>query len=270
MDSVKLLKVSIITVVFNGEQTIEQTILSVINQTYKNIEYIIIDGKSVDKTITIIKKYEDQISYWISEPDSGIYDAMNKGIKIATGDIIGIINADDWYEIDAIEKNVDFFRNNTNYDALCGDILVYLQMKSGLFRKRNASNIDCETLNREMTIGHPSLFVRKTFYEKYGMFDSKIKITADYDLVLRAVLKGANICYMPNIIANFRLGGSSGDIWKTNSDLIKVRMKNKIRGDIQIRAFISDVVKFLYEIVYNNLSDKRKLALKKNRGWEKI
>lgn len=94
------LKISIVTVSYNAAKTIEQTIKSVINQTYSNIEYIVIDGGSTDGTVDIIRKYEDRIAYWVSEPDGGIFDAMNKGIKVATGEVVGIINSDDWYEHD--------------------------------------------------------------------------------------------------------------------------------------------------------------------------
>jgi glycosyltransferase involved in cell wall biosynthesis len=105
--------VSIITVVFNGERYLEETIKSVINQTYKNIEYIIIDGGSTDNTLNIIKKYEDKIDYWISEKDKGIYDAINKGIKLSRGELIGIINADDYYEIDVLEKVVSIYTKDS-------------------------------------------------------------------------------------------------------------------------------------------------------------
>lgn len=105
--------VSIITVVFNGEKYLEQTILSVLNQTYSNIEYIIIDGGSSDATLDIINKYTDKIDYWVSEPDSGIYDAMNKGISLATGQLIGIINSDDWYELDAVEEIVRAYKDGS-------------------------------------------------------------------------------------------------------------------------------------------------------------
>lgn len=108
-----MIKVSIITVVYNGVKNIEQTIKSVLHQTYSNIEYIVIDGGSTDGSLDIIKKYSDSISYWVSEADKGIYDAMNKGISKATGDLIGIINSDDWYEPDAIMNMVTAYEENT-------------------------------------------------------------------------------------------------------------------------------------------------------------
>lgn len=104
--------ISIITVVYNGEKYLEQTIQSVINQTYKNIEYIVIDGGSTDGTLDIIKKYEEHISYWVSESDKGLYDAMNKGIGVAKGELIGMINSDDWYELEAVEIMAEAYKNN--------------------------------------------------------------------------------------------------------------------------------------------------------------
>ncbi len=125
---------SIITVVFNGEKFLEQTIQSVINQTYKNIEYIIIDGGSTDGTLDIIKKYKDKIDYWASEKDEGIYDAMNKGIKVAKGKYLAFINADDWYEDNALNhvfsaysqnQNIDFFYGNLNFIKDGGEVVLW-------------------------------------------------------------------------------------------------------------------------------------------------
>ncbi len=121
--------VSIITVCLNSEKTIEQTIQSVINQTYPNIEYIIIDGKSTDRTLEIIDKYKGKISILVSESDEGIYDAMNKGLKLATGELIGIINSDDWYESDAVETIVNSFLADRNVQVIYGNMDVYDQDK---------------------------------------------------------------------------------------------------------------------------------------------
>ncbi len=124
----KLPLVSIITVVYNGAKTLEQTILSVLNQTYKNIEYIIIDGESTDGTLDIIEMYRDKISTCISEPDEGLYDAMNKGVSIANGELIGIINSDDWFEKNAVELVVSSYVNNLNKKVFMLIDMMSIQM----------------------------------------------------------------------------------------------------------------------------------------------
>lgn len=196
-------KVSIVTVSYNSVATIEQTIRSVLNQTYKNIEYILIDGNSTDGTKDVILKYKDSIATFISEPDEGIYDAMNKGIRQATGDIVGIINSDDWYETDAVEKVVyNFEKNNAE--------LIYGTMW-------NISENGMRTLSKPVfqnqlwweMIPHPTVFMKRYIYEKYGGFNIKYKIVADYDLIIRLYIDGIKFMYINEIIANFRLGGIS-------------------------------------------------------------
>jgi len=210
----KNLKVSIITVCYNSAKTIEQTILSVINQSYTNIEYIIIDGGSTDETISIIRKYEKKISYWVSEADQGIYDAMNKGIHIATGEIIGIINSDDWYSDNIFDLVVKKFYNN-NIDVLYGNIFAVFREYN--FYKKCESSSSIEALNWFMALYHPSVFIRKNVYEKYGTFNCKYRITADYELLLRLYKNHCNFCYLNEEIANFGMGGISnlGRCWRT-------------------------------------------------------
>lgn len=198
------IKVSVITVCFNAEKTIEQTIKSVLQQTYKNIEYIIIDGNSQDKTVDIIKKYQDSIAYWISENDSGIYDAMNKGIRVSTGDIIGIINSDDWYDLNAIENVVNIFINE-KADVVYGDMILLYE--NG-FRKRNKTE-ELESLAYKMSISHPTTFVNRNIYIKYGLFDTHYRIAADYDLMLRLYHNGVVMKSCSEVIAYFRMSGVS-------------------------------------------------------------
>ena len=197
------LLISIITVVFNGSNTIEQTILSVLNQPYKNIEYIIIDGGSTDGTIDIIRKYEDQIDLWISEPDGGIYDAMNKGISYAKGELIGIINSDDWYEKEIISNIVGIYNDSDKKTVIYGLIRNF---RDEMFYSIKGNSIS--TLRYDM-IQHPTCFIPKGIYEKYGTYDVKYKYCADYDLILRYVNVGVNFKFMEQIIVNFRTGGKS-------------------------------------------------------------
>lgn len=228
------LMVSIITVCFNSAKTIEQTIQSVINQSYDNIEYIIIDGGSTDGTINIIKKYEDKITYWVSEADNGLYDAMNKGIRIASGEIIGIINSDDWYNEGAIEKVVNCFEKNN-----CG--IVYADMitipDTGEFLRRCAAKINKDHIYFRMIYNHATVFVKKYIYEKYGAFDCQYKIVADYDAMLRFYDQGVVFFYLPFDVAYFRLGGvSNTKMWRGRRELKKVALsalKNKTETERQ-------------------------------------
>lgn len=197
-------KVSVITVVYNGADTIEQTIKSVLGQTYKNLEYIIIDGASTDGTQKVIEKYQDSIACYVSEPDKGIYDAMNKGIKYATGDIIGIINSDDWYAGDAVEKAVAVF-NIDEADVVYGKVLF--GEKEGDMKPLPVYFI--ETLWYQMAVPHPSVFVKKHIYREYGLFDLQYGIAADYEFMLRLYSSKVKIIFIDEFMAYFRDGGVS-------------------------------------------------------------
>ena len=197
--------VSIITIVYNGEKYIENAILSVINQSYKNIEYVIIDGNSTDNTVSIIKKYQDRITSWISEKDAGISDAFNKGILRTSGEIIGILNSDDWYEKDTIAKAI---ANIENYDAVYGDLQLWKDNEKDFMVQGNH-----RLITREMTVNHPTVFVRKECYTRFGSFDTQYKAAMDYDLVLRLVLNKCRFKYIPEVLANMRWQGNSDKNW---------------------------------------------------------
>jgi glycosyltransferase involved in cell wall biosynthesis len=180
--------ISIITVVRNGENTLEQTIQSIINQSYDNIEYIIVDGNSTDKTLDIIHKYEDKIDYWVSESDQGIYDAMNKGIQASTGELIGLLNSGDLYTNNAIEKVINLYKHNRGvHENIIITGAMYRYSENGiLFRLvKTQENLD-KRINKGMPINHPATFVSKKTYESIGYFDSHFKICGDYDFIFRA------------------------------------------------------------------------------------
>lgn len=191
------IKVSIITIAYNRANTIAQTIESVLSQNYLDIEYIIIDGNSTDGTQDVIRKYEEKISYWVSEPDEGIYDAMNKGLKHATGEIIGIINSDDWYEQGAIRKVVDIYQKKP-FDMLYGEI-NYID---------EAGEVQGQSVSPWFP-PHPSMFVARRVYLKYGMFDTTYMIASDHEFKLRLYAEGVSIVHVEDVLANFRLTGVS-------------------------------------------------------------
>lgn len=198
------MKISVITVCLNSERTIERTIQSVISQNDRDYEYIIIDGKSTDRTLEIIAKYKSNISTIISEPDGGIYDAMNKGIAAASGDVIGIINSDDWYESGVFEAVRKCFQES-DAEVVYGK--QNLIGEDGTITTQVPSDI--ERLRYEMETPHSTVFIRKKTYEKYGMFQLKYKIAADYDLMLRLYTEKVKFIYIDKVLANFRLGGTA-------------------------------------------------------------
>ncbi|MFY9242533.1 MAG: glycosyltransferase family 2 protein [Polaribacter sp.] len=202
--------VSIITVVFNGEKHLQQTIDSVHNQTYKNIEYLIIDGNSTDNTIKIIKKNESKISKWISEPDNGLYHAMNKGINLAKGDLIGTINSDDWYELNAVELSVKAYLNNLNAKIIHANRYDVYDNNSKKVYKFNPSAFKFKYFH--MTYSHPTMFVSKEVYKNLK-YNTTLKSSADYQFVLEVYLNNKNaFIHIPEPIVNFRLGGISGQL----------------------------------------------------------
>ncbi len=199
-------KISVITVVYNGEKHLEETILSVIKQSFANLEYIIIDGGSTDGTINIIKKYESKINYWITEPDNGIYDAMNKGLAKASGEFVGIINSDDFYEPEALSIIANEVTKNPETDVFFGDLYI---LNKNLADKQLQTYKKGYKLNKGFSIWHPTVFVKNQCYKKYGSFDISFKIAADYELLLRLKKNGCFFKYINKPITNFREGGIS-------------------------------------------------------------
>jgi glycosyltransferase involved in cell wall biosynthesis len=214
--------VSIITIVFNGEKHLQQTIESVLGQTYPNVEYLIIDGGSKDNTVSIIKNYSSHLAYWISEKDKGISDAFNKGISKATGDIIGLINADDWYEKDAVEKIVQAIGNN---DVVYGNLALWRNEKQEVIFTGNH-----HYLTKEMTINHPTVFVKRQCYLQYGLFDLRYKYAMDYDFLLKLFVNGRSFKYIPSVLTNMRWEGLSDRQWFNASKEV-MAIKNKFFPD---------------------------------------
>tara|TARA_X000000368_G_scaffold89881_1_gene68582 strand:- start:18348 stop:19109 length:762 start_codon:yes stop_codon:yes gene_type:complete len=200
--------VTIITVVLNGEKFIEDAIKSVMNQTYKNIEYIILDGKSVDKTIDIIKKYEEFITFFESNKDNGLYSAINKGIKISSGEFIKILNSDDKLHPEAIEKNIDLFmkEDNLNHNFVVNSYLERIDLNG----KRLAIwDNKGKIINGYEQFLHPSWLVPKRIYEDNGLYNEEYKVSADYEYYLRLKSKKINFRTIQIPLVSFRPGGIS-------------------------------------------------------------
>lgn len=197
--------ISIITISYNAAKDIENTILSVLKQTYPNIEYIIIDGGSTDGTLDIIKKYQDRISYWVSEPDKGIYDAMNKGTLKATGMWLNFMNAGDTFYDEQILEKVFKDKDWSNTDVIYGDV-VYIHPDREDIRKA----VPLKRIKVGIPFCHQSVFVRTKLQQKY-LFDTTYKICADYDFFHTLYKKGYSFKYKELIVAKYLAGGLSSD-----------------------------------------------------------
>ena len=204
------MKFSIITVCFNSEQTIEKTILSVLSQNYNNIEFIIIDGLSKDNTLKIIDNYRDKIDCIISESDKGIYDAINKGILKATGEIIGILNSDDeFYDNTIISKIASHFLQNPTLDAIIGDV-VFENNRQQIIRNYSSKNWNENMFSWGFMPPHPSFYCKKIIYNKSGLYKTDFKIGADFELLIRFLkIQKINFEYITLLIVRMTTGGVS-------------------------------------------------------------
>lgn len=211
-----MIKISIITVVYNNENTIEDTIISVLNQDYKNFEYIIIDGNSTDNTLLKVYSYDKFINQVISENDFGIYDAMNKGINLASGDVIGFINADDFYFANNVFSKVEESFRNHNIDACYSDLCYIDKLNtSKIIRYWKSSIYKPNSFINGWSPPHPTFFARSSIYKKYGNFNLSYKIAADWELMFRFIeINKIRIEYIPDVFVKMRVGGVSNSSFK--------------------------------------------------------
>ncbi len=229
--------ITIITVVFNNCKTIEDSINSVIGQfPFAKVQYIIIDGLSTDGTLDIINKYGDYINVLKSEKDQGIYDAMNKGITLAKGDVIGILNSDDVYSNEYVLKNIsEIFISNPEIDIVYGD-LVYVKQNdiSKIVRKWVSKPYFQRFFEHANVPPHPSVFLRKSVYEKMGLFDLNFKLAADYEFLIRIFKSNLfKSLYVSEVFVKMRLGGATNKSFNNiligNIDIYKAWSKNGLR-----------------------------------------
>lgn len=208
------MKISIVTVTYNSAATVEATLASVVAQDHEDIEYIIVDGRSSDNTLEIVDKYKHRISKVISEKDSGIYDALNKGIALATGEIVGIIHSDDFYVHDKVlsrvaeefRKGVDSVYADLQYVNRDNTDKVIRHWRSGKYREG--------IFLAGWMPPHPTFFIKKDCYDKYGSFNTILKSAADYELMLRMLHKHKiSTAYIPEVIVKMRVGGKSNASW---------------------------------------------------------
>ena len=263
--------VSIITVCYNSEKVISSALESVLQQSYKNIEHIVIDGLSQDNTLTIIKEYEPLYEgrmVIVSEKDEGIYDAINKGIKLAKGSIIGILNSDDWYTEEAIEKiiqnyegSVDIYHGNINKVRVVGNCYYTQHQIPG----------DLSSLTKLMSINHSSCFVTRQWYEK-KMYDTAYKIAADYKFILESYLEGAKFKYIDYCFTYMRIWGASSSNIKTILEGYSIR--KELLGKNQVVKLCRDAAIFYYyrlrKLIACIILPKKFFEQYEIKKWERI
>lgn len=246
-----LIKISIVTVCYNSANTIKETIDSVLSQDYPNIEYIIVDGASTDGTQRIVQSYESRISNFVSEKDFGLYDAMNKGISLATGDIVGIINSDDIYsDTSIISTIVSSFQEN-NVDVVYGDLIYF---KSGApsipLRYYKGGVFSLKRVQYGLMPPHPTFFIKRSVYQRYGTFDTQYTLSADFDLILRFLgVHKVPFKYIPKVLVKMRTGGKSTSSLKRTFIMNKEDLHSCKKNGLKTNVF-KFYLKYLFKIFH--------------------
>ena len=224
--------ISLITATFNSEKVLSSNLKSVKIQSFKNFEHLIIDGKSIDKTISLAKSFE-HVSKIISEPDKGIYDAVNKGIKNSTGDVIGFLNSDDtFYDKNSLKHIVDAFDDNT--DCVFGN-LIYTDKNEIVNRVWKGSEFKKGAFKKGWMPAHPTFYCRRSVYEKLGLYDDSFKIAGDFELMLRFLEKhNIRSKYIPHTLVNMKVGGASNNGLKSKLDILKEEFRAFDKNDINV------------------------------------
>ena len=243
------MKLSIITAVYNSKDTIEDCLKSVASQTYTDIEHIIVDGASTDGSLEIIQSVLGGKNFkLISEPDSGTFDALNRGIKLVTGDVIGLLHSDDVYYNENVLAKVAKVFEDKNVDSVYGD-LIYVDKKSTtkVFRYWKAGEFNENKLRKGWMPPHPAFFVRKEIFDKYGLYDTTLKIASDYDLILRFLGKHKiTTAYLPDVLVKMRWGGKSNkslrNIIQKSSEDYRALKKNNFPNALWI-LFLKNISK---------------------------
>lgn len=232
------MKVSIITVSFNSAKTIADTIESVLGQDFPQIEYIVVDGGSSDGTVEIIKRYEDRIAHWVSEKDRGMYDAMNKGIALATGDVIGILNSDDVYiNTHVVSELMELMQAKRTQVVFADLILVDQDNPQKVLRYYDSGHFHPNKFKYGWMPAHPTVFVKRELYEAVGKFSTTYQIAADYEMLIRILaIQRAPYAYLPKPVVRMRSGGASTSglsrNWILNQEIVRACKENGIYSNM--------------------------------------
>lgn len=225
------MKISIITITYNSAKTLKDTLSSVAKQTYSDIEYIIVDGASKDETISIIKDYEPLFKErikWISEPDKGLYDAMSKGIHMATGDVVGILNSDDFFTSkDVLQKVADAFKQDNQLDAVYGDVhFVHPNNLDKCVRYYSSKVFKRDLMRLGFMPAHPSFYIRRECFKKYGLYKTDYKVAADFEFLLRVIYNAKiKTKYLPIDMVTMRTGGASTSGLESHKQIMKEHLR---------------------------------------------
>ena len=247
------MKISLITVTYNSDTTLKTTFDSILEQSHINYEYIVVDGASKDNTVALIKEYEPRFKNkikWISEPDKGLYDAMNKGIQMATGDIIGILNSDDFFTSNHILQEVsETFEKNKKLDAVYGDVhFVNPDNLEKCIRYYSSKVFKRGLMRLGFMPAHPSFYMRKACFEKYGLYKTDYKIAADFEYLLRVIFKHKiRTQYIPVDMVTMRIGGASTSGLKSHMKIMKEHLKAFRENEIYTNAFLLSL-RYFYKI----------------------
>ena len=239
--------ISVITVVRNNDKYIERCIKSVLEQTYDDFEYIVIDGASTDGTVEIIKKYQHSIAHWNSEPDGGIYDAMNKGIKVAKCEWIHLLNSDDYYVENTVLNRVANVLRDPKKKFYYFSMIQKINERKNLYRWPY-----CKwKLWYSAYLPHPTMFVSSEAYQKIGLYDTQFSIAADHDMVLRLIQNGFNPIYYDFPVSVMQLGGASNQDYRvTFHDFHKVAVRNGLNSCLSYLFFLFKCLKFSLLLKY--------------------
>ena len=258
------MKISLITITYNSGNTLSTTLESVLHQTYSDIEYILVDGASKDNTVSIIKQYEPLFEgrmKWISEPDKGLYDAMNKGIRMSTGDIVGILNSDDFFTSnDILKKNANAFQQDIQLDAVYGDVhFVHPSNLNKCVRYYSSKIFKRSLMKLGFMPAHPSFYIRRKCFEKYGLYKTDYKIAADFEFLLRVIYKKKiRIQYLPIDMVTMRTGGASTSGLESHKRIMKEHLRAFRENGIYINAFLLSL-RYIYkvkELLWSKISCK--------------
>ena len=243
------MKITIITATYNSGVTLRDTIESVLSQTYLDYEHIIVDGKSKDATLDIIREYEPRYQgklRWISEPDKGIYDAMNKGIRMATGDVVGLLNSDDFYTSNDVLEHVARALSDPNVDAIYGDI--HDDDLTHCVRYYSSRVFSRGLMRLGFMPAHPSFYCRRTIYEKYGTFDTSLRVAADFENLLRLIfINRIRMKYIPEDFVTMRTGGASSSGMVSHKRILKEHMVAYKQNGVYSNLFLEGL-RYLYKI----------------------
>lgn len=225
------MKISVITVSYNSAATIADTVRSVASQSYQDIEHLVIDGQSKDSTITVVEAHRHSHLILSSEPDSGIYDAMNKGLSRATGEVIGFLNSDDFYADDTVLEKVATVFLDKSVEACFADLVYVMPDNSRVVRYWKSKPFAKGDFAKGWCPAHPTFYIRKSALDRLGMFDQSFKLAADVEFMMRYLESGAiKSIYIPHVFVRMRLGGATnqswGNVWKQNKEIFVALKKN--------------------------------------------